>query len=244
MDTPLAAPRNGRIEKGQFFIDQTWKGVYRVGGIALALAGVAYLIGSTIGFQLGTPPGNSQAFLQSLAGHPAQAQLAYWLFLLADIAFIPGILGLYLALKEINKSAMLIATAWLAFFYIMDLVISELHTLVLITLTQSYASTSSEVLRAAYQAAEAWGLATLPIGTFFSWVGPSSAYVIVTIVMLKSAFGRYTALLGLIVNALAVVCSIYYLHPILVLLIIQTPVLLLYGVWLIATGRRLFKFGG
>ena len=181
--------------------------------------------------------------IEAKAGNPAQAQLAYWLFLLADIAFIPGILGLYLALKEINKSAMLIATAWLAFFYVLDLVISELNTLVLITLTQSYASASSEVLRAAYQAAEAWGLATLPIGTFFSWIGPSSAYVIVTIVMLKSAFGRYTAFLGLIVNALGIVCSIYFLHPILILILFQTPVLILYGIWLIATGRRLFKLG-
>jgi hypothetical protein len=204
---------------------------------------VAYLIGSTIGFYLGAPPGNNQAFLQALASNPVQAQVAYWLFLFADIAFIPGIIGLYFSLKGINKNAMLIATALLAFFYILDLVISELNTLVLITLTQSYAATTNEVLRAAYQGAEAWGLATLPIGTFFSWFGPSTAYVIVTIVMLKSTYGRNTALLGLIVNVLGIVCSIYFLHPILILTLIQTPVLILYGIWLIATGRRLFKLG-
>jgi hypothetical protein len=60
--------------------------------------------------------------------------------------------------------------------------------------------------------------------------------------MLKSAFGRNTALFGIIVNSAAIICGIYFLHPIPILLFLQTPVLLLYGAWLIVSGLKLFKF--
>jgi hypothetical protein len=85
------------------------------------------------------------------------AQVTYWLFLLAAIAFIPGTLGLYLSLKSVNKNAMLIAASLLFFSIILDVVISELNALVLVALTKSYTAATTDVLRTAYQAAAAWG---------------------------------------------------------------------------------------
>jgi hypothetical protein len=233
----------GTVEGTEVHVDPTWKGVYRVGGLSLVAAGILYLIGSTLGFYLGGAPGNNQAYLQSLATHPIIAPITYWIFILADIFFIPAVLGLYLALKAINKNAMLIATGLIGFFVILDLGVTESNTLALVALTQSIATATSDAARAAYQAAANWGLATLPIATFFSWIGPSVGFLITSIVMRKGILGRNTARLGMIVYGLAIIVSFYFLFPVPVLSLALTPILILYGIWLIAAGRRLFKLG-
>jgi len=231
------------VEAARMHADPTWKGVYKAGGLAMVMIGILYLVGSTLGYYLGGTPGNSQAYLQSLAARPTLAQITYWIFGLADILFIPAILGLYLALKEINKNAMLIATGILGFMFVLDLGITELNTLTLVSLTQNYAAATSDAQRAVYLAAENWELATLPIATFFSWIGPSSGFLIASIVMRNGSFGRNTARLGMIANGLGIVCGFYFLYPVPVLAFFLTPTLILYGAWLIATGRRLYKLG-
>jgi hypothetical protein len=231
------------VEEDRVQADPSWKGVYWAGGIGMLLAGIFYLIGTTLGYDLGTPPGNSEAYLQSLAAHPAVAQVTYSIFGLTDILLIPAVLGLYLALKGINKNAMLVAAGLVGFFILLDLGITEMNTLTLVTLTQNYAAATSDTLRAAYMAAENWGLATLPIATFFSYVGPCLEFLITSIVMWKGIFGKNTALLGIIANVLGIVGGFYFLYPTTALSILLTPILIIYGAWLIAAGRRLYKLG-
>lgn len=231
------------VEKAKTQVDPTWKGIYKAGGIALLLTGILYLFGSTFGYYLGTPPGNSDAYLQSLASHPLLAQFTYWTFGLADIFLIPGTLGLYLALKGINKNAMLIAAGLVGFFIVLDLGITELNSLTLVALTQNYAAATSDAQRVAYLAAEHWGLATMPIATFFSWVGPSSGFLIASIIMWNGPFGRNTARLGIITFCLGIVAGFYFLYPVPVLSLFLTPILIIYGAWLITTGRRLYRLG-
>jgi hypothetical protein len=243
MNESIVTTNKNAVQDTKVQVDPTWKGVYKAGGLCLAAAGILYLIGSTLGLYFGGTPGNSQAYLQSLAAHPIIAPVTYWIFSLADILFIPAILGLYLALKGINKNAMLIAAGLLAFFVTLDLGVTESNTLALVALAQSIAAATSDATRAAYQAAANWGLATLPIATFFSWIGPSVGFLITSIVMRKGVFGQPTARLGMIVFGLAIVASFYFLYPVPVLGLALTPILILYGVWLIAAGRRLFELG-
>ena len=113
MSEQIVNTKKNTAEEAKLHVDPTWKGVYQVGGLSLAAGGVLYLIGTTLSFYFGGTPGNSQAFLQALAAHPVISQITYWIFALADIFFIPAILGLYLALKGINKNAMLIAAGFL-----------------------------------------------------------------------------------------------------------------------------------
>jgi hypothetical protein len=224
-------------------IDPAWKGVYRVGGICMVMAWIFYLVGSTFGSVLGVPPDNSEAYFQSLANKPALATATYWIFLLTDLFLIPATLGLFHAIKGINKNAMLIAAGILGFFLVFDLGITELNSLALVTLTQNYSAAISDVQRAAYLGAAHWGLATMPIATFFSWIGPSSGFLITSILMRKGIFGSYTAWLGIIVNSLGIAGGFYFLYPVPALSLILTPILVLYGIWLIAAGRRLYKLG-
>ncbi len=223
--------------------DPAWTGVYRVGGICLLLAGILYMVGAVLGYSVGTPPGNNEAFLDALASHRLMAQAAHSVFALTDVLFIPAVLGLYLALKGIDRNAMLVAAALLAFFILLDLGITETNTLALIALTQNYALVTRESQALMYEAAAHWGLATLPVATFFSWVGPSSGWLITSIVMRKSVFGTFPAVLGMIVNGLGILAGFYFLYPIPLLGLFLTPILILYGVWLIAAGRRLLRLG-
>lgn len=243
MNASITNTNVSSLAEAQSTVDVSWKGVYRIGGIALVAAGILVLIGTTFGYYLGTPPGNNEAYLQALANHPALARLTYWSWVFIDILLIIGMLGLYLALKGINKNAMLVAAGLVGLFLILDLGITEFNSLTLITLTQSYAAATSDAQRLAYQAAENWGLATIPIASFFSWMGPSTGFLIVAIVMQKSGFGKFTANLGMISNGLGILCSLYFLLPVPLLSILLTPVLIAYGIWHIAAGRRLFRLG-
>jgi hypothetical protein len=225
-------------------VDHSWNGVYRIGGLALLAAGILYLIGTTLGFYLGFTPANTQAYLQSLSAHPGMALITYWIFALADVLFIPAILGLYLSLKEINKNIMLIAAGFLVCFVLLDLGVTEWNSLALVTLSQSIALASSDAARAAYQASADWGLATIPVATFFSWIGTSIGFLLTAIVMRKAIFGRHTARLGIIVYSVAILASFYFILPLpAVLGLTLTPILVAYGAWLIAAGRRLYKLG-
>jgi hypothetical protein len=243
MNEPIVSTNKSSVTGTAVQVDPTWKGVYKAGGLGLAAGGVLYLVGSTLGLYLGSTPGNSQVYLQSLTAHPLAAPITYWIFSLADICFIPAILGLYLALKGIDKNAMLIAAGLLAFFVTLDLAVTESNTLSLVTLARSIPAAPNDAAGAAYQAAANWGLATLPIATFYSWIGPSVGFLIIAIVARKGIFGRVTARLGMIVFSVAIIASFYFLHPVPVLGLALTPILVLYGVWLIAAGRRLFGLG-
>lgn len=225
-------------------VDPAWKGVYRIGGLCMLFAGILYLVGSTLGAYLGTPPGDNEIFLDTLARHRAAALAAYWLFVLADVLFVPAVLALYLALRGISKSAMLVAGALLLFFFVLDLGTTESNTLALIALARDRALAANPGEAALYQAAAHWGLATLPVASFFSWSGPSSGWLISAILMRRSVFGMFPSVLGIVTNGLAILAGFYFLFPnIGILSVLLTPVLLLYGIWLIATGRRLFGLG-
>ena len=224
-------------------VNPTWKGIYRIGGISLLLAGLMYLLGSTLGFYLGATPGDSPAYLEALASQPTLAEVTYWVFALTDVLLLIGTLGLYLALKEINPSAVLVATALLGFFIILDLGITEANSLALVALTRNVTAATDEVQRAAYLAATNWGLATIPIATFFSWTGPSCGFLAISMVMSKSFFGKATARFGVIVFALGIILGFYFLYPVPVFALLLTPVLIMYGAWLVATGRRLYSLG-
>ena len=224
-------------------IDPTWKGIYKTGGISLLLAGILYLLGSTLGLYLGGTPGDTPAYLEVLANQPTLAEATYWVFALADVFLLFGTLGLYLVLKEIDKSAMLVAAGLLGFFIVLDLGITEVNSLALVALTRNIATATSDAQRAAYQAAANWGLATMPLATFFSWFGPSCGFLVVSIVMSKSVFGKPIARFGMIVFSLGIIVGFYFLYPVLVFALFLTPVLVIYGAWLIATGRRLYRLG-
>ena len=229
------------LEEARVRADQSWKGVFRVGGICLLVIGVVYLIGAVLSIILGPPPSSGELYLKSLAGHTMLAQVNFGLFALTDFLLVPAALALYLALKHLAKNPMLIAAGLLALFLVLDLAITELNSLTLVSLTQHYAAATSAAQRSAYVAAADYALATIPIATFFSYMVSSLGLLITSLVMLKGVFNRPTALLGIVASIEGIVGSFYVFFPALAGLLV--PSLITFGLWALFAGTRLYKFG-
>lgn len=241
MNATLVDTKKSTVEPVASHVDPSWKGVYRVGGIGLLLAGLIYLTEVILGILLGPAPADSQQFLQALATHPSLAQVSYGLWSLADFLLVPAVLGLYLALKRIGKNPMLVATGALAVFIVVDLAITDATTLTLVTLTQHAATATSVTERAAYLAAANYGLATLPLANFYSWVVPSVGILIISIVMLKGVFGKLTASVGIVAGIVGIVAGFYVIVPALVLVTLLAGLTL--GLWCVLAGIKLYRLG-
>jgi Domain of unknown function (DUF4386) len=242
MNATIVDTHKSTVEQVSSRVDPSWKGVYRVGGAGLLLAGLIYLANMYIGIYGGIPgAADSVKYLQSLAAHPSLAQVSYGLYSLADFLFIPAALGLYLALKHIAKNPMLLATGLMAVFVVVDLAITEANSLTIVTLTQHAATAASATERAAYMAAANYALATVALATFYSWVVSSIWVLIVSIVMLKGVFGKLIAYLGIVVGIVGTAAGFYVFVP--ALAIVTLPVLLAFGIWCVLAGLRLYRLG-
>jgi hypothetical protein len=119
--------------------------------------------------------------------------------------------------------------------------LTEFNSLTLVTLTQHYAAATANTQRLAYIAAVDYALATIPIATFYSWVVGSLGFLIASVVMLNGGFGKRTAYFGIIANTAGIVVGFYIFIP--VLTIFLTPILIVWGIWLLLVGFRLYKLG-
>jgi hypothetical protein len=227
------------LEEARVRADQSWKGVFRVGGICLLVIGVVYLIGAVLSIILGPPPSSGELYLKSLAGHVILSQVNFGLFAFTDFLLLPAVLALYLALKHLAKNPLLIAAGFLALFLVLDLAITELNSLTLVSLTQHYAAATSDAQRSAYAAAADYALATIPIATFFSYLVSSVGLLITSLVMLKGVFNRPTALLGIVASIEGIVGSFYVFFPTLAGLLV--PSLITFGLWALFAGTRMYK---
>jgi hypothetical protein len=233
--------RIATAQKAEVSVDPTWQGVYRVGGICLILTGSIYLIGAVLSIILGPAPSGGEQYLKSVAGHTHLAQINFGLFALTDFLLMPAALAFYLALKQLARNAMLIAAGLMGLFIVLDLAVTEMDSLTLVTLTQHYAAATSETQRSAYVAAADYARATLPIATFYSYVVSSAGFLITSLVMLKGTFSKPTAFLGIAACLEGIVGGFYVILPALAALLI--PSLITFGIWSLLAGSRLCKLG-
>jgi uncharacterized membrane protein YozB (DUF420 family) len=221
--------------------DPSWNGAYKVGGISLVIAGLAIFAVALLSIVIGPPPSSGDQYLQALATHAVVAQLNFGLFALADVLLLLGTLAIYLSLRQVARNAMLVGTALLALFVVLDLAVTELNSLTLVGLAQSYAATTGEALRSVYLAAAQYALATLPVATFLSYFLSSVGLLIVSIVMLRGVYPRLAAYAGIVGSVAGILGGFYPVIPPLALLL--TPSLIAFGLWSLLSGARLYKLG-
>src|SRR5690349_1109312 len=88
--------------------DPGWNSLYRIGGICLFITGFFYFAAVVLAMLLGPPPADTEAYLRSLAAHPGLAFVNYAGFAVADLLLIPATLALYVGLRQVARSAMLV----------------------------------------------------------------------------------------------------------------------------------------
>ncbi len=120
---------------------------------------------------------------------------------------VPVALSLYLALKGVNRNAMLLAIAFVGLFIVLDLAVTWSHYAALITLSGDYSATTVDAQRAANVAAATYASAVLmsTLEGVYSIVVLSVGILVVGLVMLRSIFGKTAAYLRLVTGILGIV---------------------------------------
>ena len=225
-------------------VDPDGKWLYRVGGISAIVLGMAYIIIIALYVPVGAPPSGAEARLMYLAGNPKVWWAILGLSVLTDFLFVPFTFSLYLALKGINRSAMLLAAACLGLFVVLDLALTWPNYAVLITLSGDYAAAASDAQRAVLVSAATYPSAVLEssiLGGYIILV-PGVGIVITGLVMLQGVFSKSTAYLGLVTGILGIVAILgAFFVSSLGLIVIITSILT--TVWVMLAGYRLYRLG-
>jgi len=212
--------------------------LYRLGGISALVIGTAYV--ATVGLyaQVGPPPSGGQASLVYFAGKTTVWWAILGLSVATDVLYVPVALSLYFALKDINRNAMLVATAFVGLFVVLDLAVTWSNFASLIVLSGDYAVATNDAQRAADVAAASYASAVLtsPLERVYAIVILSSGILVIGLVMLKGLFRRTTAYLGLITGVLGILSIAGLTVTIILNALFAT-------IWVFFVGYRLYRLG-
>jgi len=226
-------------------VDPSWKRLYRVGGASATIAGIVYVIITVLLSSLGAPPigGTAEAVLKWLGGQALRAQIAWGLFILTDLLLVPAIPAVYLVLKGINRSAMIVAASFFGLFIVLDLGVTLPTLIALTTFSQNYVGAVSDLQRAAYAATALYAVSAASLSqALFSFVVPSIGSLVTSLVMMKGIFSKVAGCLGLAASLVGIVYGFSIFIPALAMLLaIDLP---LFGLWFILAGCRVYKLGG
>lgn len=89
--------------------DRRW--MDRVGGISALVLGIAYLATMALYAPVGAPPLGGEAWLTYATGKTSVWSAIVGLAVLTDLLFVPVAFSLYLVLRGVHRSVMLLATA-------------------------------------------------------------------------------------------------------------------------------------
>ena len=219
-------------------VDPDGKWLYRVGGISALVLGIAYIITIVLYAQVGAPPSGGEVWLKYLAGKTTEWWVILGLSVFTDLLYVPVALALYLALKGVNRNAMLLATAFVGLFIVLDLAVTWTNYASLITLRGNYAAAANDAQRAAYIAAANYASAVLAsrLEVVYSIVILSSGILLIGLVMLKGIFNKITAYVGLVTGVLGLVSITGWNVAIIMNALFATA-------WLLLVGYRLYRLG-
>lgn len=209
---------------------------YQVGAIAALTLGIGYIVIFALYAYVGPPPSGAVAWFKYLPGKTAVWWAIVGISVLTDFLFLPLALALYLALKECNRNAMLLATMLVGLFIVLDLAVTWSHYASILTLYARYSTATDDVQQAGYLAAANYGSAILtsPLEIVYAIVTLSLGILVIGLVMLSGVFNRITACLGTATGILGI-ASLTGLS----LAIIGNA--LLATAWLFLVGYRLYR---
>ena len=225
-------------------IDADGAGLYRVGGLAAIAFGIAYLAIFPLYASVGAPPSGGEAWLAYAAGKTTAWWAILGLSVLTDFLLVPVALSLYHALRGFGRNAMLVATAFVGAFIVLDLAVTWPNYAARIALAEDVAGATTEAQRAAIAGASTYASAVLSstLTGVYSIVTLSVGIGITGLVMRRGVFPRSAAYLGVATGILGVAAVA---GPFLVGALGATIVLasVLTTAWALVSGYRLYRLG-
>jgi hypothetical protein len=218
-------------------VDQSWKGVYKSGGLSLFAGGailVIFLLSVFI-FRVALPL-TPRAVLEN----PMPPVTLYLLAALGELLLLPAALGLYLSLKDVNKNHMLIAAASWSVAVAMYLV-SRGQIISLLPMSGRYAAATSEAMRAAYLVSADQVIEVANIYGNMALMLHQVGSIILGLVMLQGVYGRRTGYFVTVVGVMTFIGTFgVVLKPLSFLTLFG---LMLTAIWQIVVGIKLRKLG-
>jgi hypothetical protein len=225
-------------------VDPEGKWLYRVGGMSAIVLGIAYIIIIALYVPMGARPTGAEAWLTYIAGHTTAWWAILGLSVLTDFLLVPVALALYLALKRISRNVMLLATACVGLFVVLDLAITWTNYASLITLSGHYAAATGDAQRAVLVTAAIYPSAVLESNLLFVYntLTLSVGILMTGFVMLKGIFSKVTAYLGVATGIFGIVAVVgpFFVSSLDVTIIFAS---LLTMVWVLFVGYRLYRLG-
>ena len=181
--------------------------LHLAGGTAALLIGVLYVVIIALYAQVGPAPADGAAVLAYLVGKGTVWWGIVLLSVLTDLLFVPLALSLYLALRAIGRSTMLVASALMVVFVPLDLAVTWTNHAVLLDLSALHSAATTDAQRAAAVAAATYASAVIasPLFPIYAIGTLSFAIFLMGLVMRRSRFGRIAAYLAIATGILGFV---------------------------------------
>jgi hypothetical protein len=218
-------------------VDPSWKGLYKVGGFSLVAGGVLLFI-----FVLSKIIMQQPLVLtpEAVLKNPVPPTISFLIAIIGEVLLMFGFLGLYLALKNVKKTHMLIATGF-GLAAIPMFLASRGQIISLLPISGKYMATTSETMRAAYLASATLALARENTYSTMAMVLLNIAVIIIGFTMLKGVFGKGIGYLAIVAGIITI-----FAPPLAIMgapVIIPITGLALSGIWNIVAGVKLYKLG-
>jgi hypothetical protein len=209
---------------------------YQLGSAAALVLGVGYIAIFPLYAHVGAPPSGGEAWFRYLPGKTTAWWAILSLSVFTDLLYIPLAFALYLALRKINRNAMLLAAAFMSLFVALDLAVTWTHYASILVLHARYTAATDDVRRAAYLAAAEYASAMLssPLEVVYAIVILSFGILLTGFVMRKGVFDQATAYLGVATGILGI-ASLTRVGPVIIGNAIFATV------WLFFVSYRLYR---
>ena len=225
-------------------VDPNMKGLYRLGGMSGIVLSISYIIITLLYVLGGALPDGAEEWLRHLAAHTPEWWAILGLSVLTDFLFLFVAWALYAALKEVDSHAMAAGAGFLIMFVVLDLAVTWPNFSALITLSGKYAAAVEDAQRVALVASANYAFEVLSSSLFaiYAILVPALGILIIGWVMLKGAFSKITAWLGIATGILGIisVAGPFFISA-LGMAAILTSVLT--TVWVFLAGFQLLRLG-
>jgi hypothetical protein len=210
-----------------------FKGTNKLGGSCAILTGVFFFSGLFSIVAYGTnPPTLMSQELPYISSHAALWELAYGSLLMASVFSLPVIIALYFALRNSN-GALASTGALVAVVSAPIFLVGVVSMLSVVSLGNTYESATG-TLQSAYLAASAASIGNGLLLQEVALLTVAAGTILLSVAMLKGSFGRKVGAVGILTGALT--------FPSVLSSTILAVVTILFAIWFILVGWRLFKF--
>ena len=240
------AESNSQV-KPKSFADSGHKTLFKFGGVMLILVGFCELFANLISFLPGnngwaSPPGvSAETFINTLA-HARGAYLSWGLFTIVDFLFVPVIVALYYAFKNVNRDALLIGLILLFMTAVLDAAVAEVGFFTATSLSVSWAAATDPALKAAYFVSAQNMIMLTEFAFPYSFAGSFAGLAIIAAVMRKK--WKWIGWSGLVLCAFFSLSSVLYMIPATSFMGAFIPLGIFWlFIFSVAAGIRLFRLG-